>query len=282
MEVCYLCFVEARPTVQGVFTLRFLVGASFADALGDPRAWTAVPVWACTVWAVYLLNGVADVVEDRVNGSPRPVASGALGPEEARAGVAILAGLALLGAAVLGRPPLWGVLAALALGWAYSGPPLYLKRWPAGLAAMAALGGLLTYYAGYAAGGGEARNLPELLAFAGVMSLWMGLVGQAKDLSDVEGDEQAGRRSLPVVWGQRTTRLIVSAAAFLLGGGLLACSVLFLPGLLLPAVAVALGASVLVATALGPWGRGGGRARRRRPYRIFMITQYAANAAMIN
>jgi 4-hydroxybenzoate polyprenyltransferase len=267
--------------VHGIFLLRFLVGASFAGALGDARAWTAALAWGCAVWAVYLLNGVTDVEEDRINGSGRPVASGALGLGEARFGVAILAGLALLGAAVLGRPPLWAVLAALALGWAYSGPPLYLKRRPAGLAAMAGLGGLLTYYAGYAAGGGGARNLSELLAFAVVMSLWMGLVGQSKDLSDAEGDERAGRRSLPVVWGERRARLAVAAAALALGGGFVACSVLLLPGLLVPTLVLALGASVLTATALGPLGRGGGRSGRRRPYGVFMITQYAANAATI-
>jgi 4-hydroxybenzoate polyprenyltransferase len=267
--------------VHGIFLLRFLVGASFAGALGDPRAWAAAPAWGCAVWAVYLLNGVTDVGEDRINGSGRPVASGALGLGEAKAGAAVLAALALLGAVALGRPPAWSVAAALAMGWAYSGPPFYLKRRPAGLAAMAGLGGLLTYYAGYAAGGGGAQDLPGLLAFAAVMSLWMGLVGQSKDLSDAEGDERAGRRSLPVAWGEHAARIAYSGMALALGGAFLVGAALFFPSLLPAAVVLALGALVFAVVALGDGGRDAGRSERRRPYKVFMVTQYAANAAIM-
>jgi 4-hydroxybenzoate polyprenyltransferase len=279
-RVLWLCFLEARPAVQGIFLLRFLAGASFAEAIWHPGTWAAAAIWACGAWSVYLLNGVTDVTEDRFNASGRPVARGLLDPREATAVVAILAATSLLGAALADAPPLWCVAVSFALGWAYSAPPLRLKRWPLGLVAVVMPAALLTYHAGYLANGGAGVCL-ELLVFAAVMALWMALVGQTKDLSDAEGDAQAGRRSLPVAWGEDAARVAYSAAALLLGTAYALWAVLSGGDLPPSALSVLIGASVLAVVTLGPWGKGGSRSERRRPYNVFMVTQYAANAAIM-
>jgi 4-hydroxybenzoate polyprenyltransferase len=76
--------VEARPAVQIIFLLRFLAARSLSGHGGrhllDGRALLAAVVWEGVILSIYLYNGVADVVEDRLNESTRPIASGLLPP----------------------------------------------------------------------------------------------------------------------------------------------------------------------------------------------------------
>lgn len=281
-RVSLLCLLEARPAVQGIFLLRFLTGASFSGPLLSGAAITSLYVgaalWGCVTLSIYILNGAMDVEEDRINGSTRPIARGDLTTAQAATAAAILAALGLAGALMLGMT--WNVAVMLVLGWLYSGPPLYLKRWPAGLASVAILGGLLTYHAGYIVNGAADEHL-ELGVFSGVMALWMGLVGQTKDLSDVEGDREAGRRSGPVAWGEGLARLLYSVIAFSLGATYLVWSALYAPDLLGSSTMLMLGALGVVAVTLGPWSKGA-RTKRRRPYKVFMLTQYGAHLLVLN
>lgn len=281
-RVSLLCLLEARPAVQGIFLLRFLAGASFSGPLLDGATtaslYAGAALWGCVTLSIYILNGVMDVEEDRINRSARPVARGDLTVAQAAAAAMILATLGLVGTLVLEMG--WNVTAMLALGWLYSGPPLYLKRWPAGLAAVAILGGLLTYHAGYVANE-AADGFSELGVFGGVMALWMGLVGQTKDLSDVEGDREAGRRSGPVAWGEDLARLLYSGIAFSLSAAYLVWAALYAPGLLGSAAMLMLGALGVAAATLGPWSKGD-RTKRRRPYKVFMLTQYGAHLPVLN
>lgn len=280
--ILYRCFLEARPVVQGIFLLRFLAGASFAGSLsigGAFALWGGAALWVCVTLSVYILNGVMDVEEDRINDSSRPVAKGKLTVAQAASVAGGLAILSVVGGFALGDLMGWSVVVALSLGWLYSGPPFYLKRWPAGLAVVAILAALITYNAGYAANGGG-YGMRSLLIFTAVMALWMGFVGQTKDLSDIEGDKQAGRRSGPVVWGEGTARLVFSGVALCLGGGYVLSAALFAESLLIPAFILASGAVVLAVVTLGPWSRGE-KSRRRRPYQVFMLTQYGANLTVL-
>lgn len=283
VKTLYWCFLEARPAVVGIFLLRFLAGASFAGPIFAPWAqiglWGGAALWVCATLSVYILNGVMDVKEDRINGSSRPVASGKLGVSQA---ACVAAGLGVFGVAggfALGGLMACSVAAALLLGWLYSAPPFYLKRRPAAWAAIGAAAALLTYNAGYASNGGGG-DLASLLVFASVMAAWLGLVSQTKDLSDVEGDRQAGRRSLPVAWGDDAARLVFSAVALCLGAGYVFLAALFAPSLLVPAFVLAAGAGAVAAVTLGPWSKGD-RRRRRRPYQTFMLAQYGANLAVV-
>ncbi len=279
----YRCFLEARPAVQGIFQLRFLVGASFAGPLFYGGAHYSLlagaAIWVCVTLSAYILNGVMDVEEDQINGSSRPVASGKLKVAQAAGIAGGLAGLSILGSFALGGLMVLSVAVALVLAWLYSGPPLYLKRWPSGLATVATLGGLITYNAGYAANGGGS-DVRSLFVFAAVMALWMGLVGQTKDLSDVKGDKQTGRRSGPVVWGEDVARIVFSGVALCLGGGYILSAAFFASGLLISALVLASGAVAVAVITLGPWSRGD-KSRRRRPYRMFMLTQYGTNLAVL-
>ncbi|SEM67217.1 4-hydroxybenzoate polyprenyltransferase/chlorophyll synthase/homogentisate solanesyltransferase/geranylgeranylglycerol-phosphate geranylgeranyltransferase [Streptacidiphilus jiangxiensis] len=276
-----MCVAEARPVVQIVFLMRFVTGLLFqVVALQrrpgipiDPVHLLLGPIaWTLAVLAVYLVNGVMDVAEDRANGSSRPIASGALPLRAAATVVVLLAVLALaFGAAVPGLD--WCVAGMLLLGHLYSGPPLPAKRTTLTAAATVVGMGLLTYLGGALSAGGSVTT--GLLVFGGAMSAWMGCVGAvSKDLGDIPGDAVGGRRTLAVVHGERAARRTTAVGALAVGAAALGASALWAPLCLAGTVPLAAGA-VWVAL----------RCRRpdvgRAPYRAFMITQYAAHASMI-
>ncbi|WP_051386076.1 UbiA family prenyltransferase [Actinokineospora inagensis] len=276
-----LAWREARPVVQVVFLLRLLAGVCLAGTAADEvpaaRVATGALAWLATTWAIYLLNGVADVVEDRANGLARPIARGDLDPDTATRVVWLLAAAGLVLGAAVSVTMLVIVALMLAVGWAYSMGPRPLKRTMAGFAIAVIALGLLTYLAGWAVAGVSVLPGPVLL-FGAMMSLWMGFAGSTKDLADAVGDRLAGRRTLPVLLGEQPARVVMAVAASLVGWAFVACA--SASGYLLPvAIVVAVGSVALALVALGSAGTGG-RSTKRRPYQVFMTTQYAAHLTL--
>ena len=92
--------------------------------------WTLVAGLAVNVYIVGI-NQIEDVEIDRVNKPFLPLASGEMTHEYARAVVVVTAGLAIALAVTQGVEETVAVLVALAVGTAYSIPPLRLKRFAA-------------------------------------------------------------------------------------------------------------------------------------------------------
>ncbi|MEN3308481.1 MAG: hypothetical protein V7603_4683 [Micromonosporaceae bacterium] len=230
--------------------------------------------------SVYLMNGVMDVTEDRANGSGRPIASGALDVSRARLIVAALAVLSLAFGVLLPIQATLMVLVLLLLGWFYSGPPWYAKRNPFWASTSLVLTGLAAYAAGYwSAGGGRPDREVVVLALA--MALAMGLVGvPVKDLSDVEGDRLAGRRSWPVMWGEARARLAICCVALAGGGVFVIAAVRWAPALIAASVVAATGFAAIAVAVMSRWSHGP-RGSRRRPYRIFMVAAYLTHLAAV-
>jgi 4-hydroxybenzoate polyprenyltransferase len=281
-----LCIVEARPSVLSIFLLRFMAGSALGAAGSHPPdppgVGIAAAAWTLAVLAVYLYNGITDLHGDRVNGSRRPLARGALRPRFALGVTIGSALLALVTGVTLGPPSTLTVPGLLLAGYLYSGPHLSLKRRWDSAAALVTLAGFGTYYTGYAT---HARHWVEpdaaVLAIAVVMSLWMGLVGvPTKDLSDVEGDADSGRSNLAMGPGQRRARVAGALSAMLLATVLVGLAATRLPVLALPAGTLAIGAVAVAAVTLSPLSSGS-RRRRRRPYRLFMVTQYAVHVGVV-
>jgi 4-hydroxybenzoate polyprenyltransferase len=279
------CVVEARPAVQVMFLLRFATAGVLTALPGTgwdvARIAGAALVWWAAVVAVYLFNGLADAAEDRANGSRRPIATERVSPGLARRWVVVFGLTALLGAWPLG---LFGpVTLLLALGYLYSGPPFHLKRHPI-LAIVAALGGgILTYGAGYLVTAGPWRvgEGRSLMLFALMMTMWMGLVGGiAKDFSDIAGDAIASRRNLTLRLGLHRVRWLVSLVALTIGAAFPVAAWRWVPDLL-PAALLTLGGAALLGVVSISSLSHGDRIRRRRPYRVFMVTQYATHLTVI-
>ncbi|QYC42729.1 prenyltransferase [Nonomuraea coxensis DSM 45129] len=287
LRVAVLCVAEARPLVLAVSLLRFLTGAALAvpvAAAPDPRTvLRGAAAWVLSILAVYLFNGVTDVVEDRVNGSGRPIARGDLQQGHALAAAVVAGCLALLATVGLPAAMLWVVAGNLALGYLYSGPPLPLKGSAGGTMAVLCLSGMLAYGGGFivATAGADAAVPPALVVFAAGAICWMVFVGvPAKDLSDIQGDAAAGRRTLGVRVGERRSRrVMVVAALALLVAFALAVALLRVP---LVGVALAMAVGVAAVTAAGlrrpapAPGDGAveGRSSRRRSYGAFMGAQH--------
>ncbi|MCF3960168.1 UbiA family prenyltransferase, partial [Streptomyces fuscigenes] len=235
-----LALVEARPTVQVVFVTRYLIGFAASSSphhLASPaRLLAGALSWWLAVVAAYLLNGVMDVKEDRANGSVRPIACGAL-PERT---AAVLTAAAAVGSLVLAAfvpgLVLW-TAAFLVLGWLYSAPPFPAKRWSTACAAVVFGLGWTSFAGGAATAGGVLS--PAGLVFAVVMSAWMALVGSVvKDLGDVAGDAEGGRRTVAVRHGAGPARRLGAAGALLVGAGAVAAALARAPFMLPAMVAV--------------------------------------------
>ena len=136
---------------------------------------------------------------DAINEPDRPIPSGRV-PGRLGLHIAVAwTALSLLVAAALGP---WGFGAAvvgLALAWAYSAPPLRLKRngWWGNTAVAACYEGLpwITGAAIMAAGGPSWR----VLAMAGLYSAGAHGIMTLNDFKSVEGDRRTGVLSLPVL-----------------------------------------------------------------------------------
>ncbi|WP_214103856.1 UbiA family prenyltransferase [Acrocarpospora catenulata] len=279
-----MCVTEARPSVLVIFLMRFATGAALETRVAGwdvTRVCATAVVWELAVFAVYLFNGAMDLREDQVNGSRRPIARGDLAPAAALTVSLAAAVAALLGSLVLGGLTPHLVAALLVLGFAYSGPPFYLKRRSSTTAVVGMSGGLLSYCAGFTAPNVPVQDIAVLPMLAVAGSLWMAVVGTlAKDLPDIAGDAAAGRSSAIAALGERRARWVLSGAALGLALTFCAVSVTFDTPLLRSAGTMLAGATGIAILCLSAAARGN-RVRQRRPYRLFMVTQYAVHIAAL-
>ncbi len=138
---------------------------------------------------------------DAVNEPGRPIPSGRL-PGRTGLYIAIVwSGLSLLVAAQLGRWALGAAVVAVALAWAYSAPPLRLKRngWWGNAACGACYEGL-PWFTGAAVMTGALPSVPVMI-MAGLYALGAHGIMTLNDFKSVDGDRRHGIDSLPVLLG---------------------------------------------------------------------------------
>jgi 4-hydroxybenzoate polyprenyltransferase len=192
-------------------------GAGRASVSGSRAAWlvTLGAVMAATLNAASnVLNQVHDVPLDRINKPMRPIPSGRIAAERARACAFVLYGIAIaLGFLVTpgGGPEVgWIVVFTSALTWAYSAPPLRARNsWWLGPLVIAVPRGLLLKVAGW---GSVASVLADREPWILGSVFFAYVLGAAptKDFGDVEGDLAGGSTSLPIRFGARRAARIVA------------------------------------------------------------------------
>jgi homogentisate phytyltransferase / homogentisate geranylgeranyltransferase len=172
-----------------------LPGLTFGGGLWD-LWWVLVAGLAVNVYIVGI-NQLEDVDIDRVNKPFLPLAAGDMTTEYARAVVAVCGGLAVVLAVTQGVEETAAVLAALAVGTAYSTPPLRLKRYPA--AASLCISGVraivvnLGVYAHFslALGPDGTITIPAAVWALTIVVLPFSLaIAILKDVPDAEGDRR--------------------------------------------------------------------------------------------
>jgi homogentisate phytyltransferase / homogentisate geranylgeranyltransferase len=224
----------ARPhTVIGT---ALSVGGLYAIAAAElpgPRA--ADLLWVllaalCVNVAIVGLNQLTDVEIDRVNKPRLPIAAGDLSPAAAARIVAVATLVPVVLALTQGLLEIAAVAAALAVGAAYSLPPVRLKRFPvaaalsiSGVRSIAVNLGVYGHFA-LAFGGGIAPAVWALTAFVLPFSFAIAVL---KDVPDLEGDRRFSIATFTVRMGQRAAArlgvgaLVLAYAGMIVAGPLL-------------------------------------------------------------
>lgn len=184
-----------------------------ALALGGGLWDLALTLLAGAAVNVYIVgvNQIEDVAVDRVNKPHLPLAAGELSVAAARRIVAASAGLVLLLALTQGSVELVAVLTAMAIGTAYSLPPVRLRRFPALAAASISIVRALVVNLGvYWHFADSLGGRPELSAVPGtIVALTLFVlpfsfaIAVLKDVPDADGDRRFGIPTFTLRLGPR-------------------------------------------------------------------------------
>ncbi|WP_250125418.1 homogentisate phytyltransferase [Chroococcidiopsis sp. CCMEE 29] len=219
------------------------VRAGLLDIFGSKQPWLYPPLlpvlgaWiACLCGNVYIvgLNQLEDVAIDQINKPHLPLAAGEFSRRTGQIIVAVTGILALLLAWLLGPFLLGMVSISLAIGTAYSLPPIRLKRFPfwAALCIFSVRGaivnlGLFLHFSGVLQGSREIP--PSVWALTLFILVFTLAIAIFKDIPDMEGDRQYHITTFTIALGkQRVFNLArwVLTACYL---GIALASVLWLP-----------------------------------------------------
>ena len=208
----------------------YLIAASLDRASGIADLLWTLLAGACVNVFIVGINQVEDVEIDRVNKPRLPIAAGDLSLEAGRRIVAVTAVTPLAMAATQGLAELIAVSVALSIGWAYSCPPLRLKRFPA-LAA-----GSITFVRSLVVNLGVWLHVAGTPIVAGVWALTVVTVpfsfaiAVLKDVPDIAGDRHYGIRTFSVRLGPRPVLAVGVGALTAAGVGMSIAGPLLLDG----------------------------------------------------
>ena len=208
----------------------YLIAASLDRASGIADLLWTLLAGACVNVFIVGINQVEDVEIDRVNKPRLPIAAGDLSLEAGRRIVAVTAVTPLAMAATQGLAELIAVSVALSIGWAYSCPPLRLKRFPA-LAA-----GSITFVRSLVVNLGVWLHVAGTPIVAGVWALtavtvpFSFAIAVLKDVPDIAGDRHYGIRTFSVRLGPRPVLAVGVGALTAAGVGMSIAGPLLLDG----------------------------------------------------
>lgn len=198
-------FVGTLTSILGLYGIA--LGRAGAASFAVPEL--VVALTACLSAAVFIvgLNQYTDIAIDRINKPYLPLASGEMTPRQAAILLGVLATVALVTAALGGRFLLYTVVASIAIGTAYSAPPLRLKRRPTLAAAcIVFVRGIvipLGLYLHFAAILGVSGGVPAIVWVLVVFTmLFSTAIAWCKDIPDVEGDRSHDQKTFAFLIGR--------------------------------------------------------------------------------
>ena len=233
--------------------------------------WTLVAGWCVNVFIVGI-NQLEDVEIDRVNKPFLPVAAGDLRPAAGWRIVAVCAVVPLVLAVTQGAVELVAVAAGLAIGTAYSVPPVRLKRFPA-LASLSITFvrsvvvnvGVWIHFS-HTFGGGSAIH-PGVWALIAVTVPFSFAIAILKDVPDIEGDRRYAIATFSVRLGARPVFGIGLAALTAAELGMATLGAALLDG---ASTALLVGAHLAAAACLCAWAVGVDLSDRAAITRFYM------------
>ncbi|HAG80936.1 MAG TPA: homogentisate phytyltransferase [Cyanobacteria bacterium UBA12227] len=212
---------------------------------------------SCLFGNVYIvgLNQLEDVEIDKINKPHLPIAAGEFSQRQAQVIIAITGILALLLAGLLGGWLLLMVSISLAIGTAYSLPPIRLKRFPfwAALCIFSVRGaivnlGLFLHFTWALQGGITMIPTPTVWVLTLFILVFSVAIAIFKDVPDMEGDKQYNITTFTIQLGQQT---VFNIARWIITACYLG---IILSAILLPAVnSIVLVVTHLIAIVLMWW-----------------------------
>jgi len=199
-------------------TALFLLASSFSATGTNAWGLWALTLISCLGANVYItgLNQLTDVEIDKINKPYLPLAAGTISRSRARWWIFSSLFLSLLLAVVGGTYLLLTVVLSLALGTAYSLPPIRLKRyhfWAAFciIAVRGIIVNLLLFIHFNLAINGETTVPPIVWLLTATILIYSVVIAWFKDIPDMEGDRQFEVYTLSVRLGPRRVWLIGNA-----------------------------------------------------------------------
>jgi geranylgeranylglycerol-phosphate geranylgeranyltransferase len=267
----------AALVLLGAHLTRGSVAAEARYTALDPSLVAALAMFFVTTFG-YVSNDLVDLDADRINKPGRPLPSGALSSDAARALVVALALLALATAALLGPVPLLAAAGAILLLHLYN---RRLKASPgAGNLMIALLAAAILPVGAVSVGGLHVESLRPVLLPSALLATFILAREALKTVEDERGDQSAGVNTISLAVGGRTVaRALVLPAA--VTGALVyvlasrygysgAFSALVLVGVTLP----------LLGSALYLWNDASAM-RTRRALRLLKASYFAGIAALL-
>lgn len=192
---------------------------------------------ACLCGNIYIvgLNQLEDVAIDEINKPHLPIAAGEFSKAEGQRIVAMAGILSLLLAGISGGWLVFVVAASLALGTAYSLPPIRLKRFPfwAAFCILTVRGAIINLglFLHFTTTLGEKAVLsPAVLALTLFILVFSVAIAIFKDVPDTEGDKQYNIATLTLILGKPAILNLARGLISLGYVGLILAAFLALPG----------------------------------------------------
>lgn len=276
-------------TALSVVGLYLIAVAELPGAGLDNLLWVLVAGAGVNV-AIVGLNQLTDVEIDRINKPHLPLAAGLLSARAAWAIVSVAAAVPVALALTQGALETTAVLAALAVGAAYSAPPLRLKRFPVAASlcisgvrsAVVNLGVYGHFSLAFGGGGAIAGPVWALTLFVLPFSFAIAVL---KDVPDMEGDRRYRIATFTVRLGQRRAAglgigaLVVAYAGMIVLGPLLLEGVQ--PAVLAAGHALALAALLWWASRADPGDRRASAVFYMRVWALFFLEYALVPAAVL-
>ncbi|MDE2588397.1 MAG: UbiA prenyltransferase family protein, partial [Patescibacteria group bacterium] len=170
-------------------------------------------ITTCVSLSTYLLNDIVDIKVDKINDPTRPLVSGQVSKSDAIILVTVLSAAALGLAYMINTTVLFLAIACLLVGSLYSVPKISLKDRFVIKTIAVAIGGFLGSMIG-----SSAINMFDERAIVSAVSfmILIFVTSPINDLADYTGDKNNGRRTIPIVIGQKNTVIMAITIPFIM------------------------------------------------------------------
>ncbi len=209
-------------SVISIYTL-YVIVCNNRESLYLPYLLLALVLGICCNVFIVGINQIADVEIDHINKPYLPIPSGVLTIKQAKIIVLTSLVLSLLLSAYISFYLFIIILLATGIGWAYSMPPIYLKKHHISAAiSISIVRGILLNAGGFLVFNYLVNDVIEMPLNVKILTLFIVVfsigISWFKDLTDIEGDKKFNIRTLAIVYSTKsaliTGNVLVSIAYF--------------------------------------------------------------------